>query len=205
MKTFAFSLAIVCSALVFVDHAARAQDARDREQARPKEHLRIGAIGSAGFPRPLAVEGMVKIERRVALGFEYGALPPTTIGGVHAILYALSGDARIFPLDGPLFVGARLGRQHLAADATVRVPQYGTFAGSASVDTWFVNPRIGVLWTSSAGITLGVDAGLQIPLSSRGSSTLAGTGAGTVATATLDAIGQSLLPTIDLLELGLLF
>jgi hypothetical protein len=78
----AFAVLVSCS-------IARAQDTSRAaaQQGRPSaDHpvgestphpVRVGAIGGIGFPRPLAVEGMVLVGGTVALEVEYGALPPT--------------------------------------------------------------------------------------------------------------------------------
>jgi hypothetical protein len=169
--------------------------------------VRVGALGSLGFPRPLAIEGLVKIERRLVLGVEYSFLPPMTFSDVRATLWALAGDARFFPFGGgPFFLGARAGRQHLGLSTTVQVPSYGAASGSAEVDTWFVNPRLGLLWTWKPGLTLGIDAGVQIPLSSSQSSTLPpGVSPPAGVASAADTLGRGVLPTIDLLEAGILF
>src|SRR4051794_26909559 len=79
-------------------------DERDRPAAEPTDRgdddtdpLRIGAIAGVGFPRPLAIEALVKIEGVVALGLEYSLLPKTTLGGVETRFWALAADARVFP------------------------------------------------------------------------------------------------------------
>ena len=47
---------------------------------------------------------------------------------------------------------------------TVTITDVGTFSGSESADTTFINPRIGFLWRGSV-LAVGMDAGVQIPLS----------------------------------------
>ncbi|HEY8040443.1 MAG TPA: hypothetical protein VIF15_11645 [Polyangiaceae bacterium] len=187
--------------------APRPADNRDQDASRDAEHLRIGALGSVGFPRPLAIEGMVKLERIVALGGEYSVLPPVTVSGVRTTMWAVAADARIFPFGGAFFFGARLGHQHLSADASFTVATAGTISEAFTVDSWFLNPRLGLLWTSKPGLTVGIDAGLQIPFSSSQSSTLppAALALAGGATSVPQTLGQSVLPTVDLLELGLLF
>jgi hypothetical protein len=78
-----------------------------------------------------------------------------------------------------------------------------------TADTWFINPRIGFLSTSSWGLTVGIDAGVQIPLSATFASTIPTNLPVTIPIAT-DAnntahyLGKSLIPTVDLLRIGLL-
>ncbi len=165
--------------------------------------VRVGAIGGVGFPRPLAVEGMAVLGGTVALGAEYAVLPAVTIGGMETSMWSLAGDARVFPLRGPFFLGLRAGRQHVSASTTVTVGSLGSAAESLSLDSWFVNPRLGFLWTSGAGLAFGIEAGVQIPVSAAVSSTLPLT-LDPAAQATADVLGKSVIPTVDLLRVGVL-
>jgi hypothetical protein len=172
----------------------------DDSMPRP---LRIGAIGGIGFPRVLAVEGMAVMGGVAALGLEYGALPATTIDGVQTSLWSLAGDARVFPFRGAFFVGLRAGHQHLGVSTTIVVPSLGSAPEELALDSWFVNPRLGFLWISRAGLTLGVEAGVQIPWSTAVSSTLP-LSLVPSAQQTADTLGNTVLPTVDLLRIGLL-
>ena len=182
--------------------------------AHASEHVKVGALLGVSFPRPLSVEGIVKLERTVALGLEYSTLPQVTVSNVQIGCWAIAGSARVFPFRGPFFVGLRAGRQHLIADASVSAYGYTVPVG-LSVDTTFLNPQIGFLWTWSPGLTLGIDAGLQIPLSSQSSSSLQTTvptlaqpfvtSAQQTAENVAKAAGQTTLPTLDLIRFGFLF
>ncbi len=144
-------------------------DVGERDRTK-KEHLRVGVIGGVGFPRPLAVEALVKVERTFAIGAEYSILPTLSISGVQTNFHAISADARVFPFQGP-----------------------------------FVNPRIGLLWTFEPGFTVGIDAGIEFPLSSSTSTTLPpGTVANQRVLNVANSYGSSVLPTIDLLRIGFL-
>ena len=178
------------------------------------DHLRVGALVGVGFPRPLAVEGIVKVERTLAFGLEYSALPQITVSDVQLNAWAIAGSARVFPFRGPFFVGLRAGRQHLNAQAAVS--GYGYMVPvTLGVDTTFLNPQLGFLWTFGPGFSIGLDAGLQIPLGSSTSSSIqTGTPSAVQQYVTplqntlqsvAGAVGQTVLPTIDLLRIGLLF
>lgn len=172
---------------------------------REREEVRIGALGGVGFPRPVGVEAMLKIGRSFAIGAEYGTLPTMTVSGVNVHLHAYAADARVFPFGGPFFFGARLGRQHASTDATISYLSR-SYSGSATTDTTFVNPRLGFLWTFDSGFTVGMDAGLQIPISHTSSTTApSGFALPEGSTATTDYLGTRILPTITLLQLGMLF
>lgn len=174
---------------------------------RPVDAVRAGALAGVGFPRALEIEPLVQVEERVAVGLEYSAMPKITVAHVDTTMWALDGDLRVFPfVRGPFFVGVRGGRQHVASSTTQTVAGAGTFTGSAALDTWFVNPRAGMLWRFASGVAVGLDAGVQIPLSSSFSSDLpppvlaAAPGIETAAR----SLGGQVLPTLDLLRLGLL-
>ncbi len=174
--------------------------------SRRIDHFRAGVLGGVGFPRPLELEGMVKIERFVGLGAEYSVLPTVTISGVETSFWAVAFDARIFPFKNGFYLGLKAGRQHLAADASVTVQRYGTFSGHARVDTTFLNPSLGFLWTWDSGITLGVDAGVQLPVASSSSNSLPrAIQASQEVTSIANSLGDTTLPTIDLLRVGFLF
>jgi hypothetical protein len=161
-------------------------------------HVRVGVIGGIGFPRPLAVEGMIMFGRTAALGAEFGVLPPVTIGGVQASLWSLGSDTRFFPFHGPFFIGLRAGRQHVDAATTITV---GSGPEVLALDSWFLNPRIGVLWTASNGIAFGFEVGVQIPVVASVSSTLP-LSLDPAVQRTADSLGRSVIPTVDILRVG---
>lgn len=183
---------------------------RPREEA---EHLRIGPMVGVGFPRPFAIEGFAKIEKLVGVGLEYSFLPRMNFANVDASFEALAADLRVFPFKGAFFVGARVGRQWLDAKARLQAGQLGAFNESMAASTWFVNPRAGFLFTFRSGITIGIDAGVQVPVNPSyeraGRATETGIAAQTGIDGTLVAVanglGNKTTPTVDLLRLGFLF
>ena len=189
---------LVALATGLVASGAAADDVANKDQASSdrRDHLRVGAIGGVGFPHPFAVEALVKIERVVALGAEYGFSPDITVSGVTASMWSAAGDVRVFPLRGAFFIGARVGLQHLGASSA-------EYAQAVAVDTFFVNPRIGFLWTWKSGFSLGIDAGVQLPLSHSVTGTSTAMSIPQL-TNVANTIGGTVLPTIDLLKLGFL-
>jgi hypothetical protein len=174
----------------------------DHHPADATAPVRVSVLGGVGFPRPLAVDGLVIFGGRFAVGVEYGALPSTTIADVKTSLWAFSAEARFFPLRGaPLYLGLRAGRQHVDASTSIPIPRFGSIPEALSLDSWFVNPRIGLLWASHAGIAFGTEAGLQIPIAPSVSSTLPLTLV-PGAQHTAESQGSSVLPTIDVVRLG---
>jgi hypothetical protein len=194
--------------------SAKATPRRDRpareavEKDEDDEPFRIGAVAGLGFPRPFAVEALIKVDRVLALGVEYSLLPKTTIGGVETDFWAIAADARVFPFKGAFFIGLRGGRQTLRASATANLGQLGTYTESGVAETWFVNPRIGFLWTWRNGFTVGIDAGVQVPIGPSLSTTLP-SGLPAQVNSTVASIantfGNETTPTVDLLRVGFLF
>jgi hypothetical protein len=68
-----------------------------------------------------------------------------------------------------------------------------------------VNPRLGFLWTLNGGFSIGLEAGVQLPISSSFSSTLPDAIASRVHTSTPVDLLTGALPTVDLLRIGMLF
>lgn len=183
---------------------ARAEHASDvpGDGLTPK----LAILAGVGFPRPLAIEAGVALGRSWLVGAEYSALPETTVGAVSASLWAAAADLRVFPLRGPFFIGLRAGYQELSASATLGSGSLPSITESMRVSSVWINPRVGFLWTLHP-FAIGVDAGLQVPLTSSvaRSSTLADLGVDldTGLTRAGSLLGSSLLPTLDLLRVGL--
>ncbi len=165
--------------------------------------MRVGVLGGIGFPRPLAIEVLAVFSGIVAVGAEYGALPTVTIDGVSASLWSLAADLRVFPFQGAFYLGLRAGRQHARATTSIAIGSFGDANEVLDLDSWFLNPRVGFLWTTREGLTLGIEAGVQLPLNPGVSSTLP-IALYPSAQRTIDVLGSSVLPTVDLLRVGLL-
>jgi hypothetical protein len=182
----------------------------ESEAARSRP-VHVGAVAGLAFPRPISVEGFIGLGDRAVVGVEYGVLPPVTISGIRTTLWGVAGDARVFPFRGPFFVGLRAGVQHLGASGSVTLASTGPLGASLDATTWYLNPRIGVLWTFVSGVTLGVDAGVQVPIATSQSTSVpalanvppqAMDSALARVSSVTDPIARHALPTFDLLQLG---
>jgi hypothetical protein len=210
----------VASALVLLAPSAHAEDEAPRKDRRPAEarervkedRVRIGPLLGIGFPRPLQIEGLVKIGGLVGLGLEYGFLPNVSISGVEASFKGVAGDFRFFPFKNALFIGARIGRQWLDGSGTLTIAG-ASYTEAMAAAAWFVNPRIGFLHTFGGGMTIGIDAGIQLPIGATyersGPATAAGLAQNTDVDRSLRAIastlGNGVTPTVDLMRIGFLF
>jgi hypothetical protein len=212
----------VAAAVALLAPTAHAQDdapkakgdrpaAAARERAK-EDRVRVGPLVGVGFPRPFEIEGLVKIGDLVALGLEYGFLPKVSVSGVEASFKGLAGDFRLFPFKNALFIGARVGRQWLDGSGTLTIAG-ASYTEAMAAATWFVNPRIGLLHTFESGITIGVDAGVQLPIGPTyersGPATAAGLAQNTDVDRSLHAVARTLgngaTPTVDLMRIGFLF
>lgn len=172
------------------------------------DHVRVGPLVGLGLPRPLAIEALVKIERVVGVGLEYSVLPKMNIFGVDTTFYAIAADLRVFPFRGGFFLGLRAGYQRIGAQATVSIAQLGSLTESATGESVFLNPRLGFLWTWHNGFTVGIDAGVQLPVSSSITSTLPSgllVAVDDSMVRVANALGHAPTPTVDLLRIGFLF
>jgi hypothetical protein len=160
----------------------------------------IGALAGIGFPRPISLEVLTKLGGYVGLGVEYGVLPSVTLDGFDASAWAVTFDGRLFPFRGAFFIGMRGGYQRMNASASV-----DSLSESASLSTWFVNPRLGFLWTFRPGITLATEAGVQLPVTSAFSTTAPDVVAVAVRDSTVVQTLGGILPTVDLLRVGVMF
>jgi hypothetical protein len=202
---FAFAFAIS----LFAAGSARAETKDDgaSREGRAHDAVRVGAFGGVGFPRPLSIEAMVLFDELVGVGAEYSVMPSLTVSGVDATFHAWDVDARVFPFRNGFFLGLAAGRQHLGASTSIALPSsLGSIPAEVTADTWFINPRIGFLTTLKWGLTLGIDAGVQIPVSVDITNTIPSElAAREQANGIARTFGDSVLPTIDLFRLGLMF
>lgn len=190
-------------------HAAAAKDETEKENAEAvsdEKTIGVGLLGGVGFPRPLAIEGVLKVDRRLMLGLEYGVLPKVTIASVETNLWSLAADTRFFPFKGSFFVGLRGGLQHIDVGTTLTAAQLGSYSESVAVDTWFINPRVGFLWRFEPFV-VGLDAGVQVPLTAsvtrKSSTSVSGLDFDAHVTDAADSLGKTVLPTIDILRVGI--
>jgi hypothetical protein len=210
-----------------VGHAARAAPTSSDKPAAEPAHssIRAGLLAGVGFPRPLAVEGLLTLGERVVLGAEYGGMPamtvdggptsvgsfplpiqgqsvsPVTMNDVRVSLWSVAAEGRWFPFGGTFFVGLRAGRQHVGATTTLLAPRYASMSETIDLDGWFLNPRVGLLWGSHGGIAFGVEAGVQVPIGATVASSIPLSLLPAVQR-TAGQIGGSVIPTVDLLRLG---
>jgi hypothetical protein len=164
------------------------------------DRTRFGLMGGIGFPRPVAISSFLQFDRSWSAGAELSVLPTTKIADVNLDFWAASAGARLHPWHGAFYVGLRGGYQHLSASGYLT--QNGVTAlAQGGIDTGFVNPELGFLWTFESGLALGFGAGVQIPLYSNVTST-SNLPVSADVLAAVGKLGTSTVPTVDLLRVG---
>lgn len=201
LSAYRASAQSTASAAVASPSRTSASLANERDPTAHHDAIDVGVLGGVGFPRPMAIEGVIEFDHLVLFGAEYSALPQVSVSGVQTSLWAIAGDVSVFPMRNGFFVGLRAGRQHLGELGTLTVGT-GSVTATQTADTTFVNPRIGFLWQWHA-FALGMDAGVQIPVSTSTASTLpAGISPPSSVAGINHALSEQALPTVDLLRIG---
>jgi hypothetical protein len=168
--------------------------------------ISLGGFVGAGFPRPLSIEGFMRIDRIVGFGVEYSVMPKLSFAGTETKFNAIAADTRFFPFQDGFFVGFGVGHQHLDASGSIALPApYASLNEQLTGETWFINPRIGFLTTFGWGGTIGIDAGVQIPLNAQFKSTLPSSVAlSQDVNNVAHFFTKDVLPTVNLLRLGMM-
>jgi hypothetical protein len=141
--------------------------------------IHVGATVGMSLPRPMDAQLYVRAFGFVSVGFSYSDFPSFIAdpllsaaglkNGQTAVrldeFSAMEADLRVFPFAGSFFVGSGFGRQSFKSSVT-QSTTLGNYNGSVAVGTTYAAPRVGYLWTFGPGVVLGVDAGVQLKLSS---------------------------------------
>ena len=138
-------------------------------QAQPG-HSRVGLLfGVVGLPQPVGITAFAKVHDLFGVGGGVGLLPGpigSAVLGAAGVndgqlsSWAVEGEARLFPFRGAFWLGGAIGRMSLSASGLSKGAPIGV-----DVVTMYASPRLGWLGVWSSGFTLGVDLGVQIPLS----------------------------------------
>lgn len=143
--------------------------------------FRIGPVIGVGLPAFLSFGGAIKLTKYFGAGINYGIVP--------TLQFAYYGDAtvayqgvdiygHIHPFGGGFFLGAAIGYAHVRGTYTdtfdiseyAPVPIPGVdlksfdYTSEATMQTLVLTPELGYFYTFKSGFTLGVEAGLQIPV-----------------------------------------
>jgi hypothetical protein len=141
--------------------------------------FRIGPVLSFGLPSLLGIGAMVKLTRYFGTGVNVGLIPEMTFkyyGDAKVSYQEYTAYGHVHPFGGGFFLGAQIGYARVKGSYATTVDLRGyssTFPGlpdslsytsRATVQTLVLTPEIGYFHTFGSGFSLGVDAGLQIPV-----------------------------------------
>jgi hypothetical protein len=186
--------------------------------------FRIGPVVGFGLPSILSFGGMIKLTRYFGAGLNIGLIPAIKLSlyGQAEISYQeYDIYGRLFPFGGNLFLGAAVGYESVKGtfkssfDVSALAPDLPkplTVTSEGFVRTLVLTPTIGLLHTFGSGFTLGIDLGAQIPIApstTRFDTAVPRTTPPEVVARyvkpndkkvqdTLDTVGRTILPTLNL-------
>jgi hypothetical protein len=141
--------------------------------------FRIGPVLSFGLPSLLGIGGMVKLTRYFGLGVNVGLIPEMTFeyyGEAKVSYQEYTAYGHLHPFGGGFFLGTQLGYARVKGSysTTVDLRRYSSmfpelpdtlaYTSRATVQTLVLTPEIGYFHTFGSGFSMGLDAGLQIPI-----------------------------------------
>ena len=199
------------------DVAQRPADREDEESIYRRAGLfgpvRLGPTVGVGLPDGLRIGGSLRVKGIVSAGAAMTMVPEMMISALNASIARNGGEAwlRLHPFRGAFFLGAAGGWQRTlgqgsASVETVAGNQSGE--GRGSVSAVYVAPHLGFQWMIPPGITVGFDAGVEIPVSTRRASVELSQNGSPVdfeAKGVVDAlnfIGTKPMPVLHILDVG---
>ena len=162
-----YGLSVFCF-IALCSNSAHSEEKKNSEFA-PLGDFHVGATAGIGLPTPFSGQALVKYKNLIGVNAEYGFLPEIKVPiseDLRVKASSLEASFRLYPFRGSFFLGCGFGSQKISASATVsemnvRAPV------SAETTTTFLSPRIGFLHRFDFGLSLGMDVGVQVPLSGK--------------------------------------
>lgn len=114
-----------------------------------------------------------RIGKNLGIGVSYGFFPSMELMNSKLEISSLQAHVLWYPFEGSFFVGGAIGQQSFKAKQTKtfdstnsNVTQTATATAKIDVSSMFIAPKIGWNWGApDGGIIVGMDLGLQIPIS----------------------------------------
>ena len=122
-------------------------------------------ITALGLPLPFRVGLEAKWNNLFGLSFDYNFFPSIAFSGVSIKGTGWNLAARYYPWSRAFYVGAGFGSQTVSGSQPTVILTQTRNVGVDFKSTIF-SPQIGWRWVWSSGFFLGLEAGVQIPLSS---------------------------------------
>lgn len=178
--------------------------------------LRLGPTVGAGAPDGIRLGVLAKWRGIVSAGGAFSLVPEMRLPSVDARMARVSGEgfARVHPFRGAFFLGVAGGyaqtKATMSEQMTVagQVQHVDTRAHASSV---YVAPHLGFQWMLPMGLTMGFDAGLEIPVAGKAPRLEASSNGVTVPVnddgsiaSTTRFVASMPVPVVHLLEIGYL-
>jgi hypothetical protein len=217
MSTKRFSAAVgIAAAVLLLDLPARAaapptQAAADEDAARSARTSRAGALVGPGVPSIVSAQALVKFDGLVGVAAEGGFLPTVGVPIADDATFQqwmIDAAVRIYPFRNAVFLGCALGMQRIEATATTSA-QGSTATAGVVTKTLFVMPQIGFVHRFRSGFSIGMDVGVELPVS--GTTALTSTANGNVVEPPQEVadamrfVEKAPIPVLHLLQLGYMF
>lgn len=135
--------------------------------------VQVGPVASLGAPDGGRIDLAFRYAGIVSAGAGVSMLPSVPVPGANATLVRVGGDGwvRWHPLNGAFFVGAGAGYTQMKGTLTMPITAFratSTAQAHAYAGDFYVSPQVGMQWMLPHGITLGFDAGAEVPVATRG-------------------------------------
>jgi len=181
-----------------------------------------------GLPSLINVGGVIKLTRYFAAGLNVGIAPNVKFayyGDATVLYHAYSVYAHVHPFGGGFYLGASVGyalakgtaEQSIALPPELSAVYPGltgpiTLKSSGRVQTMVLTPELGYFYTFKVGFSIGIGAGLQLPIAASDVHFDESVSADVPAEVlkqyldptaravkdTLDRVGQAIIPTVGL-------
>ncbi len=197
----------ILSLIVVILFASNAR--ADDPGFNPLGPVRLGVLAGAGLPSPISAQVLFKYKEVVGANLELGMLPEVTLplgDKTRVRQEMIDFSLRLYPFKGAFFFGCGIGAQRLVG--TAQVSAYGmTGDASARANTLFVSPRLGFVHRFGFGLAIGMDLGVEIPISGTvtTSTSVPGVDVPEDATNAANFAKKVPIPILHILQLGYVF
>ena len=124
----------------------------------------LGPKVTVGLPLPLRFGLEGKWDNLVGFSFDYGFFPKLTFDDVSIYASSWAIAARYYPWQRAFYLGLAFGSQTLTGTKT-EVFSGESITATADYSTPFLTPQIGWRWCFASGFFLGMELGVQLPIS----------------------------------------
>ncbi len=201
MKTITLSL--LATALLLSTASVTQAD-----EFAPLGPVHLGATVGIGVPSPVSLQGVFKYKKLIGANLELGMLPEINVSDIRVHQEMIDASVHLYPFSGAFFVGLGIGAQRLTAlGATSSQGVSGD--AKAVVNTTFLYPRLGFLHRFDFGLALGMDIGVELPVSGSADVSANAGGVSLPVPKGVSDISDKMrtlpIPVVHLLQVGYLF